>query len=240
MTTINTDPAAPRYCTLDDMCRSPAPSQASRVPSRRSKGSSRALDVGGSSPREIHCESGMEADFLTVMLARRDVVDVQEQPPTVTYIDEDGCQSDHTFDFLVEMQDGRKIVYEVKPFARAVKHRWRDRIALIASQDEGFADGYALVTEKNFPRDVVHNAELIRSVRRNGPEYDDCIREIVFSVRGRVKIGDIVARSGLDGDGFRAVVRLIDAGELKLVGGGRIDYPAFVVRSGGSMTSAAA
>jgi hypothetical protein len=235
--TANSNSASPdepgtRYTTLDDLWRPPAPSRGSRRPSRRSKGSGRATVIGGTPPRQIHCESNPERKCALMLLARRDVADVVEQPPAVWFVDADGRNKRHTFDFFVTMTDDTTVAVEVKPLDKVEKHHWRERLRRIAEQADGFADRYVLVTEANLPPNAVYNAALLHAVRRDiQPEHDEQIRRLTADLHGQVTVADLVARSGLEGDGFRAIARLIGAGELVAVRGGRIDYPTFVSRA---------
>jgi hypothetical protein len=213
--------------------RPPARSIATRFPSRRSRGSGRATLVGGAPPRRIRCESDLEHKALRVLLARRDVAAVQEQPRPIAFVDEDERVTSHRFDFLSRFTDGRRIAFEVKPAEKAERHRWKERLTLIAAQSDGLADGYGLLTERELTPTLVANATLILAVRRDPrPDHDAIVRAIVRRALGQMRIADIVAASGLGGDGFRAVARLIDAGELSLVDRVRIDYPAWVVWAG--------
>ena len=155
---------------------------------------------------------------------------MQEQPRPIAFVDEDERVTSHRFDFLSRFTDGRRIAFEVKPAEKAERHRWKERLTLIAAQSDGLADGYGLLTERELTPTLVANATLILAVRRDPrPDHDAIVRAIVRRALGQMRIADIVAASGLGGDGFRAVARLIDAGELSLVDRVRIDYPAWVV-----------
>ena len=94
-----------RYGTLDDLWRPAAPSRATRKIKRRSTGSGRALLVGGAEPHQMDCESGLERRFDMLILVRRGIVDIREQPEPVTYFDAAGQGHFHTFDFLATMAD---------------------------------------------------------------------------------------------------------------------------------------
>ena len=211
--------------------RPPGPSLATRVPSRRSRFSSRSSVVGGAEPRRIYCEGGIEEKAVYFFLAHKDIDDVREQPPAVTYIDETGKRRRHTFDFLLLLKDGRRIAVEIKP--SRFEKKWRPIIALIARQmPRSFADAAILLTEKDLHPDIVHNAMLIHAVRRDPPgAHDERMRGIVAGLNGSARVGDLVAHSGLEGRGFRAIVRLIADGELHMCGRGRISYATLVSRS---------
>ena len=229
---LEQDPVdAPRYATLDDLWRPPAP-HAGRPISARSRGAGRGTLVGGAIPRELPCESALEVDALTVLLARPDVVDVDTQPPPVEYVDKDGKVRKKTFNSCVRFSDGRRILFEVKPEERAERHGWREQIASFAAQDRGTADGYGLITDRCLPPHVVHNARLVRSAQRCAdPALDAVVREIIAEIDGDATIDEIVARSARGGDAFRAVARLVGAGEITLTKPGRIDYGARVKRA---------
>jgi hypothetical protein len=56
------------------------------------------------------------------------------------------------------------------------------------------------------------------------------MRETAGLIDGIVTIDDLVAKSELGGDGFRAVARLVGHRFLRLARGTRIDYGAHVQR----------
>jgi hypothetical protein len=231
-TSTNTPSDVPgtHYTTIATAWRPPAPSRGTRKISRRSKGSSRAVVIGYD--REIHCESEMERKCALMLLARPDVADVVEQPPAVIYRDTDGRTKRHTFDFLATMVDGSKTAIEVKPAAKVEKYGWRERLARIARHADGLADKFVVVTEACLPPDEVSNAALLHFARRDAdPELDEQIRQAVRDLHGAVTIADLLARSGLHGDGFTAVVRLIGGGELLVHSRGRLGPSTLVSRA---------
>lgn len=209
--------------------RPPGPSVATRIPSRRSRFSSRSSIVGGAEPRRIYCEGGLEEKAAYVFTTHRDVADVREQPAVVHFTDCDGTPGKHTFDFMVVLKDGRKIAVQIKPAKFAAK--WRPIIRLIAQQmSRQFADAAVLLTEQDLNPDLVHNSILIHAVKRDPPgTHDEHMRRLAQSLKGSVRIGDLVEHGGLAGRGFRAVVRLIADGELDIAGG-RIGYDTWVFR----------
>lgn len=217
--------------------RPPGSSVATRVPSRRSRFSARSSIVGGAEPRRIYCEGGLEEKAAYVFTTHRDVADCREQPPAVKYTDESGKIRKHTFDFLLLLKDGRRIAVEIKPEKFAPK--WRPIIRRVGAQMScEFADAAVLLTEKDLHPDLVHNAMLVHAVRRDPPGvHDDRMRDLVDDINGSVRIGDLVAHSGLEGKGFRAIVRLIADGELD-IGGGRIGYATQVFRARARMAVA--
>jgi predicted Zn-dependent protease len=185
-------------------------------------------------PTEILCESGLEKKSIYVLLTDPNVVDVWEQPPAVAYIDLDGVRREHTFDMLVTLRNGTKYAIAVKPAEIAKKHDLKAKLTHIAAQvPRNFADFVDFFTEeKGLTRDAVHDALLIHSVRRNASrDADETLKAIVATLSGTVSVRMLVAASGLEGQGFRAVVRLIDEGTLRIVGRRRIGYDTIVARA---------
>jgi hypothetical protein len=162
-----------------------------------------------------------------------------EQPPAVVFLDEKGSERRHVFDFLVKKRDGSTIAVDVKPSIRVA--RFKPTFLKMIEKIGSYADAYILLSEENFTRDELHNAELIQAVRRDpNPSYDDNIRALIANMHGSVRIRDLVEESGLDGAGFRAIVRLIAAEELLLIERGRINHAAFVAKPDGILLGDAA
>lgn len=197
------------------------------------KGSLRgALVTRDDKPRIVSYESNIERRVLLVLLARPDVIEVREQVEAVDYVDEDGVERKHWFDFLVTRRDGGKILVAVKDSKWVGRHPEFERnLPLIAARvPRTLADHVVLMTELDATRDRVHDARLIHSARADRrPEQDRSVRELVDSLVGTTTIGNLVAASKLEGRGFRAVVRLIAQGVLRTVGFGRIRYKTQVV-----------
>ena len=194
----------------------PLPSRASRSSIRPSRGGTRVTIVGGDPPREIRCESNLEAKGAYVFLADRDIVDVLEQPPTVTYLDEDGESHRHTFDFLLTRRSGERILVAIKPEARARATNLRALLRRIAAYvPKAMADKVKLITDADLGRDRVHDAKLIWAARRTpDPEADVAVAVCTSDLTGAITIQDLVARTGLAGRAFLATVRAIANGRL--------------------------
>jgi hypothetical protein len=207
----------------------PLPSRASRSSIRPSKGGTRVTIVGGDPPREIRCESDLEAKATYVFLADRDIVDVSEQPPAVTYLDGDGEPHRHTFDFLLTRRSGERILVAIKPEARAQAKNFRAQLRQIAAYvPKAIAQKVKLITDADLGRDRVHDAKLIWAARRTpDPEADAAVAVCYSDLTGAITVGDLVARSDLKGRGFMAVVRAIANGGLT-ANARRIGYETLV------------
>ncbi|WP_376987267.1 TnsA endonuclease N-terminal domain-containing protein [Bosea sp. R86505] len=197
--------------------RPPGPSMASREVHSSSRGACRPSLVGGTVPREIRCESGLERKAGLALLTHPQVADLQEQPPSVAWKDAAGHPHRHTFDFLAFLHDRRKLAVAVKPKAIADK-RFADQLAMIAKQlPRSFADGVLLLTEQDLPRDLIHNATLVHQSRRVvDVDLDRQLLSLVGDNPG-VTIGQLVKASGRGGDAFRSIVRLIGSGPIVTV-----------------------
>jgi hypothetical protein len=230
------------YLTPDPSLRPPAasptfipdtkPSRASRKISLHSKGSVRGFDfIDGRKTwyeAELEWKCGLVAKLLT------EVVDIVEQPPAVTYLDEDGNERRHTFDWLVVKADGTKWLFAVKPAALVEKSGIERIIDLIASQiPRSTADFITLFTEHKLTAVDLFNAELVHHVQKDEfPDDDAVVAKLVKRLRGTVTIASLVERSKLGGYGFNAVVRAVADGRLRLVEYRKIDYDAVVTRGG--------
>ena len=112
----------------------PLPSRAMRRIAKRSKYSSRGGIVvqipGWARPRVVFFESKLEQRVLFLLLARGDLIDLWEQPPLITYRDEEGRRRTHFCDFLIRLSSGRRIAIAVKPATRHECERgWRGSTA---------------------------------------------------------------------------------------------------------------
>ena len=168
-----------------------------------------------------------------LLIERMRPAHIHEQPPAVEYVDDNGEIHEHTFDFVVTWQTGGKTAVIVKMAKSVEKHDWRGRRDRIAACNPGYADQFAIVTERQCPEHEVSNASLIIETRRMPPtpEADACVTALVGTLTGPIRIAELVERSGLARSAaFRAIVRLIDYGVLVQIRKERIDYPAHVYR----------
>lgn len=190
-----------------------------------------SLVAGDDEGREIELESNTEMLTALVMLARRDVVNLESQV-RFDWTDEGDKATIHTFDFRAYLRNGTRVALIVKNSKDAAELEFRARMRRLASQaTPDFADRVCLITDRDLDPVDVHNAELIHSVRLPDPdpEPDAAVRRVVAGITGAARISDIVAASGCGGSGFRAVVRLIRIHELELVTHERIE-PGSLVR----------
>lgn len=210
----------------------PQVSIGSRRPSLRSRGSVRGALVDESANLEIVFESRLERGMAEMLLVRRDVEQIIDQPAPVRYVDAAGRLRSHTFDFLVVMVDRRRIAIAVKPVAKVACSGIKETLTQIRQQvGISFADLYLLRTDRHITRDRVHNARLMLRSRRSISEDDvSAVKAVVGSLAGAFKIADVVTAAGLGARGFNALLALVADGWLIPQAPGKIDYATQVRR----------
>jgi hypothetical protein len=206
----------------------PSESTASRKPPKRTRGHYRAVDVDPRENRKKVVESTLESGLLSMFKASRKVVHIEDQPPAVEFVNDEGRTTHHTFDFRVHLADGRRIAYAVKPAKRVKPSGLRRTVELIREQSlAGFADEVVIRTGEDITRLRVFNAEQIIWARRRRCEA----RQVAAHLQGRTRIEELVARMPLGPRAFAAVVGLVDEGLLKLDPEEKLRPHAFVRRT---------
>lgn len=189
-----------------------------------------ALVFGEGGGKTMEVESHTEMQIALVMLARPEVIDLENQLP-FRWTDDQDVQRTHYFDFRVTLRNGSRVALIVKSAHKAATATFQATARRIASQvPQAFSDRVCVMTEKHLDPVEVHNAELIHAVRAPDPEADAAICSVVNGVIGAVRIGDLAEQTGLRGRGFRAVVRQIRSHYLMLAAHERIAPDAFVRR----------
>jgi len=208
----------------------PLRSTASRKISLRSKGSLRGSFVLVDEGRECKIESFIEKSAALYLKTLPNLIQLDDQPPSVRFIHRDGRTGSHTFDFLAHFTDGRRIFIAVKDEDHALRHDIAGFLQHIAPQiPKNVADGVTLYTEKTLSPAMKSNARLIQCVRRDPPHpADQAVLDLIQHIQGQVRIGDIVSASGHGNNGFRAVARLIARRVLLLLADEIISYGSLV------------
>ena len=183
---------------------------------------------------KVWYESELELTFARLAKMRRDVAGIAEQPPAVRYIDDDGVEHPHTFDFLLKMKNGTRGFVAVKPFGRVEQTGVGRVVELIAEQiSPSLADWTLLFTEHDLSPIDLFNAGAIHHARRDPwPEDDVVMAKVLARLKGEFTIGELAAKSRLGGYGFDAVVRALADGKIKLAQYGDLDDRRVVVVPG--------
>lgn len=205
----------------DDFYRPPAPTVAGLMFPRRFKltvrGFTLAMTPAERYWRQIISASQGERECCLLTLAHPNLWNLFDQPRPVSYVDIDGKQRTHRFDYLAEFTDGKRVAIAVKPKERVERLNFRATLqAIWRDLPKGFADKVCLVTESERHRIEVQNAELLNFFRRcPDPEADDIVAGHVERLRNELPIAELVAQTDLGARAFRAVFRAIYAGKLR-------------------------
>jgi len=219
------------------------PSGASRLSPFNAEGEPRAQHVSTKSStsllldpktsRVLVAESTIESKAVLALMADRTIAHIQDQPSGIRFIDIDGVERLHTFDFRAERIDGDAFAIFAKNKERAEREDMRARVHLLADQlPSGFASEIVVLTEEDFPAWLAANNTLLVSVRFDPRTHvDDMVREAALLLEEPIAIGDLASRHGGGGVAFRPIVRLLDDGILELVEPARIDGRCMVRRT---------
>jgi hypothetical protein len=159
--------------------------------------------------RQVCYEGALERCCSAVCGLRPDIVEIAEQPPAITYIDDAGRQRRHIFDFRLTTTKGERYLAAVKPSALVAISGIGRLIELVAEQmSPSFADFVVLITEKELSRVDLFNAQAVNMATRDlRPEDDAAMAKVVLKMDGQASIGELVERSTLGGYGYDAVSR---------------------------------
>lgn len=178
----------------------------------------------------ISLEAILERKCAQHYLAMPSTVHVWAQADPIVYTDQNGDTKQHTFDIMVESNDGHITAVAVKPYAIALRKRLDltlQRIAACITPD--FANEVALFTDRTISRQVEDNNSRFHAYRRQSDiEAETALQRIMCGLKGTISINDLVQAVGLDGRGFWAIFIAIYEGVLRQVSPGRIDYDTLV------------
>ena len=215
------------------------PTRSSRPPSevlKTSTGHSTGWLVGRVSAhaflRQFLVESELERVSLLCLLARPDVIEVWEQPKAVSYRDGEGRPHEHTFDFLVTTQDERRVATMVKPAERASRPSFLQLKKLLEEQTpRSFATHIMVLTERSFHDVEKENAKLMHICRSEiDLDADAVVWRLASRLSDSVTLEEVTNRAELGGRGFRAAVRAIRDGILRLPTLQELNFNTVVVK----------
>ena len=185
---------------------------------------------GSREGRTMDIESYTELLVALVVIARPDVVDLENQVP-FEWKTRKGKSRTHHFDFRARMADGTRRAIMVKSENRLRQIKVQRKLEKIAARvGPEFADEVLVMTERDVHPIEFFNAEILHEMRRPDPEADAAARSVMSEIVASVQIRDLVSAIGLGPRGFRALVRLIRSRELGLINNARIDHEAYICR----------
>lgn len=178
----------------------------------------------------VNTESHLEAQATLLLAARTTTLELVEQVEFEWY-DQDGEYHSHYIDLVATQADGQDVGYAVRPTKRASPD-YIKKLARIKEQavHQGVLDDLRLFTEKDVCPVEWHNAKLFHGVRRVDCFADPVAQDVAGRLVGVTTIGDLVDQTGLEGMGFRAIVRLIRSGHLQTVRHERIEHTTEVFK----------
>ena len=203
--------------------RLPDPSCAARLPSARSRVSTRSVLrtqlPANAHPRHLWCESKLEQRVFYLLAARPDTWDIQEQPPAILWTTANGRQSPHFFDFLLTQRSGQRIAIAVKPAETVARRGFRADLQRIREATPiTFAHHVVLITDRSFTLAEAENAERLHQFCSfPDPEADAAVASLLRDLTTETTIASLIEASGLGGRAFRAVFRAIYAGLARAV-----------------------
>jgi hypothetical protein len=188
----------------------------------------RTLDL-----RQVCYEGILERCCSVVGRLRPDILEVAEQPPAITFIDDAGRKRRHIFDFRFTTANGARLLAAVKPSALIAISGIDRIIELVAEQiSPSVADFVVLITEKELSQVDLFNAQAVNLATWDlRPEDDAAMAKVVRRMDGQACIGELVEKSILGGYGYDAVVRAVAGGQLRLVEYCKLDFDTLLTRA---------
>lgn len=208
----------------------PGKSQAQRKIANAATGHCTAYAVlGEGAGIRIGAESHTELCHLLISNANPDVVHLQEQ---VLFRYGRNNEHRHLFDFVATSRSGTRTAFTVKPEVRLPSGTFLAKMQVISGfvRKKGFAADTCLLTEADIDPVDLHNARIITAVREPDPEAESVARRICAGFVGAVSIRNLTLRTELAERGYRALLRLIRAGDLRLARRERITPQTLVYR----------
>jgi|GEM_PF-2577911 len=166
--------------------------------------------------QEYWCGSFEEGCVIMNLASHPEVVNIMEQFTRVDYVDESGDDRHSRVDAHVLMASGEEVLVSVKYHEKAKRASYLAEIANIAGQcSPEIADRFIVVSRYSFHRNWRENSQKIHYARRGwDPEADAIVLDAACSMPESFRFNDLVEKSGLEGRGWRAAVRLIGDGDL--------------------------
>ncbi|OYU77439.1 MAG: hypothetical protein CFE32_05675 [Alphaproteobacteria bacterium PA3] len=213
----------------------PKPSRAQKAIPRRGRNHFSVFmtigDRSGVGGHSSGCGSLGEYHTRIIALAEPDTIDVIEQVGPFPYVDRENVRHGHYLDQLVVKADGRRLAMSDKPYAR-VKDEFCEELEQVRNfgVENGSFDELYLVTE--YARDPIdlHNAALIRGCRDVDEDVDLRAEKVVADMVGKQTMQTLTDLIDFGPQGFRALVRLIRTGRIRLVNKEKIAFSSLVQR----------
>lgn len=202
---------------LVELWLTPGESTATRRPPARTKGHARGYLVDDRTNRSVSFASTYEMTCALMLLTNPAVVDIEDQPPAVTYIGADEIEHETTFDYRATLRNGVQIAFAVKPRDKVKSSGIEDVLKRVRPNLQGFADTAVLVTDKTLTRERAWNAKAILRALKLRDENDcERMRSLVSDIGGVVSAFALARKFERFADGLVAIWCLVYDGLLEL------------------------
>lgn len=201
----------------DDVWLPPGPSAATHLPPARTKGHSRGYLVDTRTNRAVSFASTYEFHCALDLLINKAVVDIEDQPPALPYIDAEGIERHHRFDYRATLMNGVQLAFAVKPLDQVESSKIEDILERLKPNLPGFANAVFLVTDRTLTRDRAWNAKAILRALKVRSERD-CTRmlAIIPKTQGVFSAYALARTFERFADGLNAIWCLIYDGIIEL------------------------
>ncbi|MEP3688195.1 MAG: hypothetical protein ABJN05_14005 [Sulfitobacter dubius] len=178
-------------------------------------------------------ESLLELCNLLLLNAMLNVASLQEQV-RFRYGWDEGEQKQHIFDVVATLHCGSKIAFAVKPEVRLASGRFLEEMQEIAwwVREKNFVDDVRIMSEADVDPVDLSNAKVFAAVRPEDPVADKMARAVVSELPhgGGKSLQELTLNTGMSARGYRALIRLLRTGYLRLQNHEIIKPQTIVVR----------
>lgn len=199
----------------------PAHSRAERnIPAASSAHCTAYAVLGEGTGVRFQAESWLELCNLYVLNAMPNVVEMQEQVRFYYGWDPENLH-EHIFDVVATLTCRSRIAYTVKTEVRLTSGRFMDKMGHVAwwVRKRKFADDVRRITEADINQTDLRNAQMFAAVRE--PDPDPGVDAMALQVAqalppgGGRSLRDLTLETGMQVQGYRALIRLMRRGILR-------------------------
>ncbi|MCE6950297.1 hypothetical protein LAZ29_05115 [Cereibacter sphaeroides] len=183
--------------------------------------------LGDGPGTRFQAESHLEYCHLLRLAADPAVLSLREQVLFRFGVQE---EDKHFFDMVATMTSGARIAYTVKPEVELRSREFLSHMQHVARQvsERRFATEVRLLTEVDLDPIDLHNAKVFAALRDGDPEADAAARACISGLAGALPLFELTRLTGLEARGYRALLRLLRSGELRLARRERISPTSLV------------
>lgn len=195
----------------------PKQSTASRNVSLKSMRSVRGHMVDFERNKVLMFESILEFLFANMLLSRRHIKVVEDQPPQLTYV-LDGKKQKHTFDFRATDVDCYRVAYQVKPADQLERDDTMRKVNAIKLQHIPRTAGHMVIcTEMEITKAKGWNAYDVTEACRSRVEADcENVLEKLRGIGSKVEVWKLQDKLGSETTVWNAILCLMHDGLVQI------------------------